>query len=326
MKLKTLFLKTPFLLFLCFLPAVYPVSAGADDLTDINTAGLKELSSLAGLNENKAKLILESRKKYGNFACPWCIGRRVKGIGIKTVEKFITGIKAGDKSYEDICDKCREKFSESYAGLTKANEPVPEAAPAAQAEAPKPSVSINSDPQDAKLFIDGKFAGYTPFTSSKIPPGKHEIKLEKKEYESASDFIKVKDGEPDALTVTLKPVAPIKEEAGQTASPEQEKQTLLAGPAGKILVDSQPRGRTITVNGKATDKNTPFELTGLPAGDYSINVDGINGDGGETRQVALKEGEAVDLVFISKPAPPPPASAIKASGSVDLNWWELWKR
>jgi len=322
MKLKTLFLKTPFLMFLCFLGTAYPLSAGADDFTDLNTASLKELAALSGLNENKAKLILESRSKYGNFACSWCIGRRVKGIGVKTLEKFITEITAGGKSYIDICDKCRDKFSESYARLVKAGQPAAEKAAAPIVETTKPSVSINSDPPDAKLFIDGKFAGYTPFSSANLLPGSHEIKLEKKEFAPASDFLKVKKGETASITLTLSPLAPPKEEAKPPAAPIPE---APPAPSGKILVDSQPRGKAITVNGKEAGQITPFELTALAAGEYSIKVSEINGEGGETKKVVLKEGETFDLVFTSKAAPAPPPAPV-SQASKDRPWWELWKK
>ncbi|HFU77890.1 MAG TPA: helix-hairpin-helix domain-containing protein [Epsilonproteobacteria bacterium] len=60
---------------------------------DINTAGVKELSTLTGVGASKAKAIVEYRKDH----CFKSVDElaNVKGIGKKTVEKNRKDLKVG---------------------------------------------------------------------------------------------------------------------------------------------------------------------------------------------------------------------------------------
>jgi len=56
-------------------------------LIDINTADWPEFAQLPGIGETLARRIIESRQKDGPFSRPEDL-RRVRGIGVKTLEKI----------------------------------------------------------------------------------------------------------------------------------------------------------------------------------------------------------------------------------------------
>ena len=61
---------------------------------DINTATKKELSTLIGVGETKAKAIIEHREKNCFKSVDDLV--LVKGIGSKTVEKNLTNLSASE--------------------------------------------------------------------------------------------------------------------------------------------------------------------------------------------------------------------------------------
>lgn len=66
-------------------------NASANSLVNINTAGIKELSTLTGIGEAKAQKIIDYRKANGGFKSIDEI-MKVKGIGKATYEKFKANI------------------------------------------------------------------------------------------------------------------------------------------------------------------------------------------------------------------------------------------
>ncbi len=81
--LKRLLLALLFVLFL---------TASAFAGVNINTADVKELSSLPGIGPTKAAAIIEYRAEHGDFAITGDL-KKVKGIGSKTMEKLRDQIK-----------------------------------------------------------------------------------------------------------------------------------------------------------------------------------------------------------------------------------------
>jgi len=61
------------------------VSSG--NLININTAGVSELVKLKGIGPSKAKKIIDNRKEKGPFKSVDDLSR-VKGIGVKSIDKF----------------------------------------------------------------------------------------------------------------------------------------------------------------------------------------------------------------------------------------------
>jgi hypothetical protein len=62
---------------------------------------------------------------------------------------------------------------------------------------------VTSDPAGAKLFIDEKNEGTTPYENDKVKPGDHSIKVELKQFASAERSIAVKSGGRDTVYFSL---------------------------------------------------------------------------------------------------------------------------
>ncbi len=62
-----------------------------DDKININTASLKELSTLPGIGETRAQAIIDYRESNGLFSVPDDI-KKVSGIGESTYQKFADSI------------------------------------------------------------------------------------------------------------------------------------------------------------------------------------------------------------------------------------------
>ena len=64
-------------------------------------------------------------------------------------------------------------------------------------------ISVDSEPSGADIYIDGKHYGQTPNIITDLPMGKHEIKLEKQEYNSVTKIFIIEEGEKLKFNETL---------------------------------------------------------------------------------------------------------------------------
>ena len=67
----------------------------------------------------------------------------------------------------------------------------------------KGSISIESEPANAKIFLDGKEFGITPAMRRHIDPGKHKVEVMMEGYEVWSKSVNLKVGKEKLLTATL---------------------------------------------------------------------------------------------------------------------------
>jgi hypothetical protein len=82
----------------------------------------------------------------------------------------------------------------------------PAAAPAAtRGVAPSfsGSLSVDSRPIGAKVFVDGKFVGSTPFVMPEIAAGEHAVRIEHDGYQRWSSSVRVVSGERARVTASL---------------------------------------------------------------------------------------------------------------------------
>ena len=106
---------------------------------------------------------------------------------------------------------------------------------------------LNSTPEKARVFIDDRPAGFTPYRGPQ-PAGKHLVRLERDGFLPVQSHITV--------------------ELGQTVS---ENYTLIASP-GSLEVESSPSNAQVSLNGQVRG-TTPLKLKDLPAGKYEIRVE-----------------------------------------------------
>jgi hypothetical protein len=118
------------------------------------------------------------------------------------------------------------------------------------------TLTIHSDPQGASVYIDGTLLGTTPFTSSSIPAGDHQITLTMTGYENYITTTTVPGGGSAEGTYTMVPEVVI------TGTPEKPV-------SGDLTINSVPQGASVTIDG-ISQGMTPLALHGIPAGDHSV--------------------------------------------------------
>jgi len=106
-------------------------------------------------------------------------------------------------------------------------------------------LEITSDPTSAEVFIDGRKKGLTPLKLHNITTGVYLLEIHKEGFVPSFENLTIIKGEIQTVEKTLKPVK------------------------GLLLVDSNPQGAELTVDGvfKGT---TPVLISDLPLGSYTL--------------------------------------------------------
>ena len=76
-------------------------------------------------------------------------------------------------------------------------------------------LSVTSDPPDAGVYVDGRFAGQTPVTLPKLAAGDHRVRLVKNGYLENVRLVRLGGERPASLRVTLTSQATLGTSAGQ---------------------------------------------------------------------------------------------------------------
>ena len=91
---------------------------------------------------------------------------------------------------EELCDYCVYEMVLQYVNNNSSNT----------------YISVDSEPSGADIYIDGKHYGKTPNIITDLPMGKHEIKLEKQEYNPVTKIFIIEEGEKLKFNETLQSV------------------------------------------------------------------------------------------------------------------------
>lgn len=103
------------------------------------------------------------------------------------------------------------------------------------------SLTINSNPSGAMVFINGKENHITPYSLQDLVRGKsYEIKLQIEKYETLIKTFVNNSTDDQILDLTLQPI-----------------------PTGAVSITSEPSGALVWVNGKETLETTPFEMADI---------------------------------------------------------------
>src|SRR5262245_25127028 len=80
------------------------------------------------------------------------------------------------------------------------------------------ALAIETDPYGAEVFVDGRAAGATPVTVSRLTAGEHRVRVVKSGYLENARVITVVAGKPTAVKVKLTRTGDTATEAGQVTS------------------------------------------------------------------------------------------------------------
>ncbi len=125
-------------------------------------------------------------------------------------------------------------------------DPIPPPPETAQLE-------IQSNVRGAKVFVNGKEAGKTPFTY-KGEPGEVTLRLEKKGYKALEKKMKLAQGDEKKIVMTMEyetppVVAPQPQPKPHMVPPRREKDISTHGSIGQVRIDSNPRGAAVVFDG-----------------------------------------------------------------------------
>jgi hypothetical protein len=163
----------------------------------------------------------------------------------------------------------------------------------------KSTVTIQSNVSGANVLLDGKNIGHTDLKGAAVPPGKHELKIEKRGFRPHSQSTLFQEGREITLYINL------------IANPPPKPSEPVAAPKAKLYVESNPGDAAIRIEN--IDQEF-YQGMALPAGKYLIVVEA---EDHKTRNqwVTLKSGREeyvnVELEWIEPPAtttqnqPPP---------------------
>ncbi len=110
-------------------------------------------------------------------------------------------------------------------------------------------ISVNSTPQGAEIFINGKDTGLkTPSKVKETQAGTYEVTVKKAGYESATKTVNLKNGETVSVNFELK------------------------APGGYLSIVSHPGGAEIFIDGHNKGIKTPNMIKNVPAGAHTVTL------------------------------------------------------
>ena len=199
----------------------------------VNVKEDKENVVTAVLRINTGSILVDSE--------PTKAGIYLNGEEVGTTPETITGLNPGKYTVEIKLDGY-EVWSEST--KVKIGR---ESTLKAALQIKSGSISINSKPSDARIYLDGEEVGITPGIIKSIDSGTHEVEVKKDRYETWSESVDIEADKEKSLTVVLRL---------KTSS---------------ILIDSDPADAVIYLDGEEVGM-TPDTLSSIIPGTHEIEL------------------------------------------------------
>jgi hypothetical protein len=127
------------------------------------------------------------------------------------------------------------------------------------------SISVESNPLEASIFLDGKNVGTTPEAIKSVAIGIHEIEVRKTEFAEWKKKVNIKKGKEVALNAVLRPIT------------------------GTVRLESEPTGAMIFIDGENIG-NTPKVMTGICPGKHEVEIS-LDGYDPYVQKIKIKVGK-----------------------------------
>jgi serine/threonine protein kinase len=136
-----------------------------------------------------------------------------------------------------------------------------------------PQVTINSEPGDANVWINGQSRGKTPLRITDLSPGNYQLTVKKNGFAEYHDKFKLRSGQKDAYTADLSPLA------------------------GEIYITTDPSPARILIDGKEiSNSNTPVKLEKIPIGKHKIEIQ-KKGYVSVSKEIDIKQDEITKITI-----------------------------
>ena len=157
------------------------------------------------------------------------------------------------------------------------------------------SVTVQSDPGDANVYLDGEMKGLTPVAITEVVPGPHIVRIEKTGYIPYQKDITVIAGSTTIVSAALSPVPP--------------------PTTGSVNVQSDPEGANVYVDGEFAGI-TPILIPNMSPGIHVVIIELTGYEPYENTSVPVMAGATTLVSAILEQTPPPPdTGAIEISSS-----------
>ena len=134
----------------------------------------------------------------------------------------------------------------------------------------RPSLRIETDPDDAMVFVDGQEAGRTPLSIADVAVGSHQVRVTSEGYAPTELSLDVVEGkEPAPLRFVLQPIA------------------------AKLAVASEPAGAAVRLDGKKHG-TTPIESFWVAPGSHEVRLD-LKGFKPFVKKLEAKAGDTLNV-------------------------------
>ncbi|MCG8605777.1 PEGA domain-containing protein, partial [bacterium] len=170
------------------------------------------------------------------------------------------------------------------------------------------SIALDSTPAGASIFLDEQDTGQvTPATLSRLELRAHNIELRIAGYEPLSKSFTFSSAEQQNWAPTLSKLLAAQQDDKTTYTEDQSQgdiaeKTKVASVTETLLVESQPSGADISLNGAPTGQKTPHEFKELTPGSHTVAVNLVDYQV-ETREIRLGAGQSDRIEFkLRKPA------------------------
>jgi predicted Ser/Thr protein kinase len=148
-------------------------------------------------------------------------------------------------------------------------------------------IEVISDPGGASILIDGKPTGKTTPATLEVPKGDHTVGIHKLGYIDVSVPAKVGEGELAHVSQVLKSGS-----GGANPFGKLFRGGIPEG-MGALQVKTRPKGATVTVNGEAAPRTTPFKIVVDP-GSYKVVVS-MEGYKSQTQAITVEKGKTANV-------------------------------
>lgn len=139
----------------------------------------------------------------------------------------------------------------------------PSASPATEKQGA--SLTVTSDPDGARLFLDEQDVGLTPETLTRIPPGSHTIRIERADWTPARQAVTLREGDNQTLHVALQPSTQLAHPTAQaTVAPAPSPTAVLTQGAPKATPTPRPSVATPVVRSTPLPTPTPAVVVSSP--------------------------------------------------------------
>ncbi len=156
-------------------------------------------------------------------------------------------------------------------------------------------LQLNSAPQGAAIFVDGKDSGMVTPAQITVEKGNHSIALRKDGFQEAGVVAQLGEGQSFNFAPALKP-------AGGGANPFGKLKNALTGQnadKGFVVIRSRPAGARLVVNGIETGKITPLRFPIKP-GSYHVALK-MDGYKPLHRQIQVETGKVIEMDEMLEP-------------------------